>query len=382
MGWRRFLHLLTCACLLIAACAPLSKTTMPVSGTPREGSKKAPAISPNADQTKASGSLQDKIHAIVDEYRNESESNRFRGDLLLAHHEVPLVQIAKYGKYGRRFQIASITKPMTAIAVMQLVEQGRIQLHDSIRTYIPELSAIHEKMTIDQLLGHRSGLGDYTQDDEIMKRRFAPISQAYMIKYIASAPLVASPGQKFFYSNTGYYLLGILIERVSGMPWKDYLSKHIWKPAGMHHTNTNLEDLAPGLSLQQESLVTARLEDESFSYSSGGVVSTAEDLLRFGIALRNETFLSKARIEQMWTPGKVMQGRNKYGYGFVVSRLPNGRRILRHSGGIDGFTSDWAMTDDGQWLSVVLANAETVLSARINHEVMQMALAHEAQDSL
>lgn len=377
--WHPF-HLLTGCYLLFAACSPLSKSTTPPSAEARGVFQKNPPGENKAKQAKAGAPLVDRIHAYLDEYGNEIEIGRFRGDLLLARDGVPLVQIAKFGDYGRRFMIGSITKSMTAVAVMQLVEQGRVQLNDSIRTYIPELLATHDKMTIDQLLGHRSGLGNYTDDVEFVKQRFAPISQAKMIEHIARAPIIASPGQRFLYSNSGYYLLGLVIERISGMPWENYLSKHIWEPAGMHHTSTKLEGLATGLKLEHDSLAPARIADGSFCYASGAIVSTADDLLKFGLALRSGTILNKERIEQMWTPGKVEQGRNNYGYGFVVSRLADGRRIVKHSGGVDGFISDWAMTDDGQWLGVVLANTETVLSAKVNYDVMRMALAHDAED--
>lgn len=311
------------------------------------------------------------VQKYLDSYRIKDEARRFRGDLLVAKKARPVVESAKEGAYGRRFPIASITKPITAVAVMQLVEKGKIKVEDSIRTHISELPAAFDGVTIELLLQHRSGIANCTEDAELMKRRHQPISQADMIAVIAAAAPKAQPGEAFHYSNSGYFLLGVLIERISGQSWAEYLRQHIFEPSGMEHTNINTQNTAPGWTPGQDKLELAQMVDPSFSFAAGAVVSTTRDLLRFGQALVSGSLLPASVVQKMWS------STGSYGYGFVVGKLGDGTKVVGHSGGIDGFATDWLMTVDGTWTAMTFANADSVLSSEINLDALRMA--HEGR---
>src|SRR5690606_31338559 len=154
------------------------------------------------------------------------------------------------GAEGQRYRIGSVTKPFTAIAILQLAAAGKLSLEDGIREHVAELPEAFDAVTLAHLLTHRGGLGSYTQDADLMKRRGERVTRDEMIAHISKEPLEREPGTGWSYSNSGYYLLGLVVERVSGEPWADYLAAHVFEPAKMTETGVTVDRLAPPQSVE------------------------------------------------------------------------------------------------------------------------------------
>ncbi|MEO1652086.1 MAG: serine hydrolase domain-containing protein, partial [Bacteroidota bacterium] len=201
-------------------------------------------------------------------------------------------------------RIASITKPMTAIAIMQLFEQGKIDLNAPIQTYLPDFPQKPQgSITIQQLLGHSSGMDAYASRKEINNQKNYVDLQA-ALEHIQDRDLVAVPGNEFHYTSYGYVVLGRIIEKVSGMNYETYLKKNIWEPAGME--NTSLEKY--GQAVAHKSLIyhkdkKGKIRKEAFTNLSdrvpgGGVQSTLEDLLTFGKAVLTNQLVKAETLER------------------------------------------------------------------------------------
>lgn len=355
----------------LIACAPQpNKTTIapspPVKATP---SKDHASVEP----------LNTWVSKYIDAYQAWYAPNTFRGNLLIAKGDTPQLTRGIEVNYPERFLIGSITKSMTAIAIMQLLVKGKLKLSDSIRMHIKELPQSFEKITLEQILSHRSGMASFTSDQALMKTREQHRTQAQMIAQIAKMPHLHEPGKTFSYSNSGYYLLGVVIQRTTGQSWAQYLDTFIFKPANMKDTNALNQDTLQGWTLQENTLVKAREISLSVPFSAGAVVSTAGDLFAFSRALFNETLLPRTVVQKMWDYGKDLKDPSNYGLGFFSMNLPNGERVVGHNGGIDGFSSSMFFTPSGEWTAVTLANSDQVPTDLINLDLLSMASTDQAK---
>jgi D-alanyl-D-alanine carboxypeptidase len=236
-------------------------------------------------------------------------------------------------------QIGSITKQFTAALIMRLAERGAIALSSSVVESIPELGPAAQSITIEHLLTHTSGLSEFR---EIAGSR--PRSSDEYLRILSGRPLEFTPGENWRYTNTNYYLLGLLIERVVGRPYAEVLTDEILAPAGLIRTgycdSSRVESIPEGYVLGPNgSAMPAGRNDFSLSFAAGGICSTANDLIRWTRALSTGAVVSHASYVAMTTPGTRNDGTPfDYGYGLGVTEL-FGRKAIVHGGKVPGFSA-------------------------------------------
>lgn len=310
----------------------------------------------------------------------------FSGSVLLAKGDKILFK----GAYGHanhafnapntvdtKFNLGSMGKMFTGVAILQLVEQGKLSLDSKLIEVVPDYpdQDIARKITIHQLLTHTSGLGNmFNQKFEDTPRHRLDTIAAHLPLFVGE-PLQFEPGTRFSYSNAGFIVLGLVIERVSGETYYDYVREHIFEPTGMintdnYHPHDDVPNLAlgytrmmgPGTTLPRPSAdgkPAPRITNSDFMHrgaSSGNGFSTVEDLLRFSLALQGYKLLNEANTELMMS-GKVAmdRGGGKYGYA-MIEAIVNGVRIVGHSGGAPGINSKLDMYRDLGYTVAVMSN--------------------------
>ncbi|MFH2049949.1 MAG: serine hydrolase [bacterium] len=239
-----------------------------------------------------------------------------------------------------KFFIGSLTKQFTAAAIMILEQRGLIDLHKPIKTYLPDFNhPDNNKITIHHLLTHSSGLPNYTDDIDLYFKRTKDITQEQLLKLFENEKLLFKPGTDFYYSNTGYVILGAIIEKVSGQSYEAFLHKEIFNPLGMKNSGYGrreaaLPQRADGYTFYEfGQLVDALPIDFAFLHSAGALYSTVEDLQKWNKALDEGKILTKKTIKKMNIPYI-----NNYGYGWIMeSRY--GYLHQYHGGQIDGYNT-------------------------------------------
>jgi len=242
------------------------------------------------------------------------------------------------------FRIGSITKQFTAIAILQLVEQGKISLQDSIQKYVPDYPHKGYTITIENLLTQTSGIKDYMaisnpSDD---RTNYTPKQG---VDYFKNEPLEFKPGSQFKYSNSNYYLLGYILEIVTGKSYADYLQQNIFNKAGLHNTyyidtTKNIPNVSQGYSRLDGKLERATLQNVTTIYAAGGIMSNADDLFKWHQALYNYELVNRELLTNAFTPYRFADGTySEYGYGWFIKSL-DGSKTIEHSGSTDGFQSD------------------------------------------
>jgi CubicO group peptidase (beta-lactamase class C family) len=263
-----------------------------------------------------------------------------------------------------RFNLASITKMFTAVAVAQLVEQGKLAYTDTVGKVLPDYpnQDVAQKVTVHHLLSHTSGLiGARTLIEK--SPQFSPARTiAEMVKPFVNEPLSFPPGQQFDYSNAGFILLGAIIEKASGQSYYDYVRDHIFKPAGMTNTDfyeldTNPPNLATGFKDGPHGTRLDNIFDLGIKGSpAGGAYSTGEDMTRFHTALMQVKLLSRPALETLWRGVTEEPDRHtEYGYGAQLARY-NGARTVGHGGGWKGITNRFEMYPELGYTVVILSN--------------------------
>ncbi len=242
------------------------------------------------------------------------------------------------------FRIGSITKQFTAISILQLVEQGKIHLQDSVQEFIFDYPYNDHKITIENLLTHTSGIKDYmTISNPAEERTNYTPSQG--VDYFKGEPLEFKPGSQFKYSNSNYYLLGYILEEVSGTTYAQYLQENIIDRAGLHNTSyidpdKNIANTPQGYSRFDGKLEKATLQNITTIYAAGGLMSSAEDLFKWQKALDNNKLINRELISKAFTPYRFADNTySKYGYGWFIKNIGDSKTI-EHSGSTDGYQSD------------------------------------------
>lgn len=255
-----------------------------------------------------------------------------------------------------KYRIWSITKQFTAAAILILEERGLLKVEDSLKKYFPDWNELNSEITIHHLLTHTSGIFNYSSipESHITFQRMHH-EKSDLIKMFINKPLDFEPGTQWNYSNTGYYLLGILIEKLSGDTYSQFLTENIFRPLEMFNTgvdddNKIVENKASGYYLNDNDLIHCNYINMDLIFSSGSMYSTVEDLLIWDQALNNDKLLSRKSIEKMNT-----QYKNNYGYGVAID-MNNNRKIVHHNGGCEGFLAEIHRYVDDDFAVVVLSN--------------------------
>lgn len=262
-----------------------------------------------------------------------------------------------------KFRIGSVTKQFTATLILQLVEEGKIKLDGKITDYLPDYRKdTGDKVTIHQLLNHTSGIPSYTGLPGFFQNDSRdPYSVKDFVKKFASGDLEFEPGSKFSYNNSGYFLLGAIIEQVTGKPYAKVLQERIFDPLGMKDSGYDtqaplIKKRASGYQKSPDGYENAPYLDMSLPFAAGSLYSTVEDLYKWDQAFYENKILSAESKKLMSTPGL-----SNYGYGLTISDRPIGKttqkiKLIQHGGGINGFNCLFTKLVDQKSLIVVLDN--------------------------
>jgi CubicO group peptidase (beta-lactamase class C family) len=319
---------------------------------------------------------QDARAEAFDAYLNAAVAHdHFSGTVLIAHNGAPVFR-QNYGMANYElsapftpdtaFDVASITKQFTATAILQLQEQRRLNVNDPICNHLDNCPAAWRPITIRHLLTHTSGIPNYSSlpdwDEVGAVREY--YSHDEVVALFRDLPLEFTPGERHKYSNSGYQLLGQIIERVSGESYGAYLDSHIFTPLGMTHTRyNNSRALVPGRATGYYSLgssfINASLHTPTVHFANSGIFTTADDLLLWDQALYSDRVLSQASKDAMFTPYL-----ENYAYGWRVGDVA-GHRQVNHSGSGQGFSSYLIRFLDDRVTIIVLSNSDEVNAGRV-----------------
>ncbi len=308
--------------------------------------------------------------SVGDYVRSEMQKQHIPGLSLLVSKGGQIVRAEGFGlanvelqvpvKAETVFQSGSMGKQFTATAVMMLVEEGKVALDDPLTKYFPDAPASWEEVTVRQLLSHTAGFTDYPEKFDFRK----DWTEDELLKMVEAIPLAYPPGTKWDYSNLGYLTLGILIHRVTGEFYGDFLQQRIFQPLGMQTTRIISEaDIVPNRAAGYR-LVKGELKNQEWvapmvnTTADGSLYFSILDLAKWDAALYGEELLKRSSFDLMWTPVKLKDGSpNKDGYGFGwFTENRRGHRVVSHDGAWQGFQTTIARYVDDRLTVVVLTN--------------------------
>jgi CubicO group peptidase (beta-lactamase class C family) len=286
-----------------------------------------------------------------------------RGDRVLFRAARGEADIANHvqSRPGAIFRIGSVTKQFTAAGLLLLVEAGRVRLDDPLSRYLPDYPG-GDRITLLQLLNHTAGVRDYTAIPGYVESAIRrDMTTAQMIDVFRNERPDFAPGSRWAYSNSGYVLVGAVIEAVTGEPWYSYLERVLFRPLGMRHTGYGNDPRfaarqVHGYSYDGDRVVPARLLSMTQPHAAGALVSNVDDLFRWNRALHEGRVLRSVAYRQMITPvGRAADAANPYGFGLYNDRVRN-RAVLRHGGAIFGFISALSYIPGADISVVILEN--------------------------
>jgi CubicO group peptidase (beta-lactamase class C family) len=281
------------------------------------------------------------------------------------------------------FCIGSVTKQFTAACILLLAEEGKLSVEDPVAKYYPDLTRARD-VTLYDLMTHASGYPDYYPLDFVDERLARPIAPDRLIHEYAGAKLDFEPGARWSYSNTGYVLLGRVVEKVSGEPLGQFLQRRILKPAGMEHTffepGAGDRRFAVGYTaFALGSPEVARREADGWLYAAGGLTSTAADLARWDLALMDDRILKPSSCRLMTMPRRLANGKFKeYGCGLAIGSR-DGEVLLQHGGAVSGFLAYNTMVPRTRSAVILLTNGDHVDPAPLQQEILGLLLKDQAK---
>lgn len=260
-----------------------------------------------------------------------------------------------------QLRIGSISKQFTAVAILQLAEQGKLSLQDDVRKHLPDFPDKGKVVTLEHLLQHTSGIPNYTELKAMRSLPKENVAIAQVYEMFKDEALEFAPGAQHKYSNSGYFLLGMVIEKVSGMAYHAYLAQNILEPLAMRDTahegnERSAKRRINGYRLSGKEIVPVAEIDVKIAYAAGGLVSTADDMARWDAAVSGGKLLKPATWRQAFTACSLPQGAPcHYGHGWNIGTLA-GHKMIHHGGSIPGFTAQALRLPDDQVFVAVLTN--------------------------
>jgi len=301
---------------------------------------------------------QDKAQQIEELLNKYNEYGQFNGSALVAENGKVIFKKG-FGSANMewnipnqpdtKFRLGSISKQFTALLIVKLAEEGKIKLDVPITTYLPDYPKDNgSKITIHHLLTHTSGIPNYTSAPNFLKDKAKnPYTPEAFVKTFSSLPLEFTPGEKFNYSNSGYFLLGYIIEKITGKTYEQNLQETIFTPlkmvnSGYDHSDWIIKNRAAGYEKEGKKFVNAAYLDMSIPYAAGSLYSTVEDLYLWDQALYTNKLINEKSMESLFKP-YIKAGDASYGYGWFVDEYDKGEKgklkMVGHGGGINGFNT-------------------------------------------
>ena len=315
-------------------------------------------------------SAQKNYTKLLDQYMQAQMNVKgFNGAVLVMQHDKIVLKKA-YGLADRewniqntaetKFRIGSVTKQFTAACILQLIEQGKVSLDDKLSKFIPGFPK-GDSVTIHMLLNHTSGIPSFTELKDFGSYARLSLSKDSMISYFKTRPYDFSPGTKWQYNNSGYFLLAYILEKISGQLYENYLRQNIFDKLGMNNTGVDkLDSVLPmrarGYAKQKNKIINAEFISMEWPFGGGVLYSTVEDLYKWDRALYGTGVISNASKQKMFTPGK-----SNYGYAMIIDSLETHPRTW-HNGSIPGFQSNISRYVNDDACIIVLSNMAISLS--------------------
>ena len=386
--------------LMLVGCGGLS-VSVTQSPTPTASPPPSPTLEPEDPASKIDQTLT---------FLTERES--FTGAVLVARNgEVLLSQ--GYGLADReknlpntpqtKYRLGSITKQFTAMAILLLQAQDKLKVQDPICRYLAECPATWQDITIHHLLTHTSGIPDFTRFPDYDTTRAAPASPLQTIVRFKDRPLDFKPGEQWSYSNSGYILLGYIIEQTSGQSYETFLQKNIFEPVQMKNTGYDHNDgsLATGYTGFYDHWEKADYIDMTVPYAAGGLYSTIEDLYRWDQVLYTKQLIPQKLLDLMFTSYAKIPGTDlSYGYGWFVGKM-NNHQVVSHGDGIlnsaaasrsytsesgngpqgnndiEGFATEIRLYTDDKVTIIILSNRDTTNVGEVSDQIAQAVLGEQ-----
>lgn len=261
------------------------------------------------------------------------------------------------------FRIGSITKQFTAVGILMLAEEGKLDLQDEITKFLSDYPTQGKTITIEHLLTHTSGIKSYTSMPDFFAMMRKDMSVDEVIDVFKGQPMEFGPGESWNYNNSGYILLGAVIEKVSGVSYAEFVQKNIFDPAGMKHSfyggaSPIIPGRAEGYSSGRKGFVNAPYLSMTLPYAAGSLLSSVDDLALWFQSLLEGKLIAEESLKKAWESYSLIDGTDTgYGYGWMISEY-EGFRIIEHGGGINGFTSHLIFVPAEKLVVVLLTNSD------------------------
>jgi CubicO group peptidase (beta-lactamase class C family) len=327
--------------------------------------------------------------AVSDYVKKEMQAQHIPGLSLLVAKDGKIIRAEGFGLSNVELQVAakpetifqsgSVGKQFTATAVMMLVESGKVGLDDPLTKYFPDAPPTWKEVTVRELLSHTGGFGDYPKDFNFRK----DWTEAELIKLVEGIPFAYPPGTKWAYSNLGYLTLGVLIHRVTGEFYGDFLQERIFRPLGMTSTRIiNEADIIPNRAAGYR-LVKDELKNQEWvapainTTADGSLYFSVIDLAKWDAALYTEQLLKRSSFDLMWTPVKLKDGsvnKGAYGFGWFIEER-DGHHCVHHDGSWQGFETAIDRYVNDRLTVIVLTNLAGANPGKITRHVAEMYLA-------
>lgn len=332
---------------------------------------------------------QDKAKQIEDLLAKYTEYGQFNGSALVAENGKVILKkgfgLANMewnipNQPDTKFRLGSITKQFTALLIVKLAEEGKLKLDVPITTYLPDYPKENgDIITIHNLLTHTSGIPNYTNAPNFLRDKAKnPYTPADFVKTFDKLPLDFKPGEKFNYSNSGYFLLGYIIEKITGKTYEQYLQETIFTPlkmvnSGYDHSEIIIKNRAQGYEKRGKNYSNASYLDMSIPYAAGSLYSTVEDLYLWDQALYTNKLLSEKSMESLFKPYIKAWGDESYGYGWSLEDVNiegKGKlKVIEHGGGINGFNTIISRIPADKILVVLLNNTGGTVLGEMNNSI-------------
>ena len=330
-------------------------------------------------------SLQTKIDSLI--LKDFNDKNGPGGAFLVTHHGKTIYQKA-FGKANLElgvdlttenvFQLGSMTKQFTAVGILMLEEQGKLNVNDPVSKYIPDYPQ-GSKINLHHLLTHTSGIKDFTKMKSLSDIAQKEMSPKMMVDFFKNEPVDFAPGEKFAYNNSGYVLLGYLIEIVSGESYEGFIKKHIFNKAGMNHSyyasdRKVIPNRAYGYHKKETGYVNKTLISFSVPFSSGSLMSTLGDMLKWQNALNRNLLLSTEETNKAYSRYQLNNGEEfGYGYGWhnkAINKTP----AREHGGSIFGFKTMAVYIPENDIYVIGLSNCDCNSPTKVTVDIAALAL--------